>query len=421
MSLPSEISCQFPGCEFNATNASEQVALAMFQSHLLSHQPGSGSNNNVQRLPPIPRPMVKQDISEEDWALFLSEWKNFKRCTNIPASIQADQLYHCCEQGLAKLIVREQPEIVSQGEAELLAAIKRLAVIKIAISVRRTNLLASKQSHGEPVREFYANIKAAAAACKYDVNCIHACCAEKAKIDYTSNVVKDVLIVGIADAEIQKDLLSWEELDSKNDKEVLAFIESKEIAQAAINKAMTTGTAGLSAYRKAQKKPDEQKNLAEQKHPADQSLRSKLSLKGKCAKCKKDILLFKRYQSGNVNKTAFTHCRSCHQSTSQSTKADTSGVSADVTTSSVESFFIGGLECPGKDNGPVSSVPQLKSDVYAITLDHHIFTQEGWQRVSALSHPTLRLRMTTHREDYQQFGISYPSIAPKHVDVVTDS
>ena len=46
---------------------------------------------------------------------------------------------------------------------------KRLAVIKIATSVRRTNLLASKQTHGEPVREFYENIKAAVATCNFKV------------------------------------------------------------------------------------------------------------------------------------------------------------------------------------------------------------------------------------------------------------
>ena len=43
----------------------------------------------------------------------------------------------------------------------------------------------------------------------------------------------------------------------------IPFIESKEIAQAAMNKAITTGTAGLSAYHKAQKKPDEQMNRSQ--------------------------------------------------------------------------------------------------------------------------------------------------------------
>ena len=167
--MVSEIECQFPGCEFKASNDSEQIALAMFQSHLMAHSKPTPAPTNSQKLPPIPRPTVKQDISEEDWALFLSEWCNFKRCTSIPENVVADQLYHCCETSLARLIVREQPHIVSLGEEELLAAMKRLAVIKIATSVRRTNLLASKQSHGEPVREFYANIKAAAATCDYSV------------------------------------------------------------------------------------------------------------------------------------------------------------------------------------------------------------------------------------------------------------
>ena len=408
--MVSEIECQFPGCEFKASNDSEQIALAMFQSHLMAHSKPTPAPTNSQKLPPIPRPTVKQDISEEDWALFLSEWCNFKRCTSIPENVVADQLYHCCETSLARLIVREQPHIVSLGEEELLAAMKRLAVIKIATSVRRTNLLASKQSHGEPVREFYANIKAAGATCDYSVKCMHACCADKAMVDYTPNVIKDVLIVGISDAEIQRDLLSWDELDQKDDKEVLAFIESKELAQTALNKALTTGTAGVSTYHRAQKTPVD---------PAEQSMASKLALKGKCGKCNKEIAQYKRYQNGKMNRTAFTLCRQCHKSMGQPTKLDNSGVSADMMHSSVEGFFIGGLESSGHSSG--TGICQAASSVYAVTLDHHIFTTEGWQRASALSHPTLRLRMTTQRADYERFGLSFPAISPKYVDVVTDS
>ena len=405
--MASKIPCQFPGCEFKATNNSEQIALAMFQSHLMSHSQPTPAPTNAQKLPPIPRPAVKQDISEEDWMSFLTEWNNFKRCTSIPANIVADQLYHCCEPSLARLIIREQPQIVSLGEDELLAAIKRLAVIKIATSVRRTNLLASKQSHGESAREFYANIKAAAATCDYRVKCMHACCADKDKVDYTSSVVKDVLIVGIADAEIQKDLLSWEELDKKDDKEVLAFVESKELAQTALNKAQTTGTAGVSAFRKLQKTTTD---------PAEQSLASKLALKGKCGKCNMEISLYKRYHNGKMNRTAFTLCRKCHQEC-QPTKSDNSGVSAETLTSAIEIFFIGDLD----GHSTSGSTGQAASSVHAVTLDHHIFTSDGWQRASALAHPTLRLRMTTCEEDYQRFCMSFPAISPKYLDVVTDS
>ena len=144
-----KIPCQFPGCEVEIEHASEAVAVAMFQSHVVSHsQVTTSAKVPSQRLPPIPRPEVKQDISEEDWISFVAEWTNFKRCTEIGDNQIPDQLYQCCEKNLAKLLIREQPDILSRGEKDLLAAIKKLAVIHIATSVRRTNLLALKQKHG---------------------------------------------------------------------------------------------------------------------------------------------------------------------------------------------------------------------------------------------------------------------------------
>ena len=159
--MEAEIPCQFPECTFKATHASEAIALAMFNSHLLSHSGRSTEPaTQLQKPPPIPRPVIEQDVSEEDWTSFISEWENYKRCTKLADDQLAGQLYHCCEKSLARLILREQPNIVSQGEQPLLASIKSLAVVKIATSVRRTNLLAMKQSHGESFREYYANVKA---------------------------------------------------------------------------------------------------------------------------------------------------------------------------------------------------------------------------------------------------------------------
>lgn len=108
------IQCQFPGCLFKAENPSEAIALAMFNSHLLSHSQPARPPAHTQRLPPIPRPEIKQDISEEDWDSFIAEWENFKRCTAIPDEQLADQLYQCCEKSLSRLLIREQPNIVSE-------------------------------------------------------------------------------------------------------------------------------------------------------------------------------------------------------------------------------------------------------------------------------------------------------------------
>ena len=101
-----EIPCQFPQCTFVANNDSKAVAIVMFNSHLLSHQSPSGmthESSQKQKLTPISRPMVKQDIDDEEWATFLEEWTRFKRCTSIPTDSLADQLFQYFE----RLIIKE--------------------------------------------------------------------------------------------------------------------------------------------------------------------------------------------------------------------------------------------------------------------------------------------------------------------------
>ena len=102
----------------------------------------------------------------------------------------ADQLFQCCERSLWKLLPKEDPAIIAAGEDELLNAIKLMAVIRVATSVRRANLLATRQDHAESFREFYANVKAAAATCDFNVKCPHDFCADQAEIDYTQMVIK---------------------------------------------------------------------------------------------------------------------------------------------------------------------------------------------------------------------------------------
>ena len=222
--MASKIKCQFTGCEVEVSDDSEAIALAMFQSHMLTHSNPVQTTSQRQRLPPIPRPEIKQDITEEDWVCINAEWSNFKSCAGISDDQLVNQLYQCCEKSLARLIIREQPDVLTKGEAGLLAAIKRFAVVKIATSVRRTNLLATRQTSGQSIHEFYANIKAAAAVCQFRVKCKQECCKDMdSLVDYTANVVKDVLLIGIADEEIRKDILSWEDLDKKSDQEVVDF------------------------------------------------------------------------------------------------------------------------------------------------------------------------------------------------------
>ena len=56
----------------------------------------------------------------------LAEWKRYKRITNLPDSEFADQLFQCCERPLARLLLKENPDIIEEGEQALTEAIKNM-------------------------------------------------------------------------------------------------------------------------------------------------------------------------------------------------------------------------------------------------------------------------------------------------------
>ena len=391
----------------------------MFSSHVVVHQqPAAIAGTSAkQKVPRIDRPEIKQDASDEDWDTFNSEWNRFKRCTYIPPQYVADQLFQCCERNLGRLLIKENPNIIASGEEQLLKAMKRMAVIKIATSIRRANLLATKQDHGESFREFYANVKAAAATCDFSINCPNTCCVNLAKIDYTPMVIKDVLIAGIADNEIRKDLLGLTELDAKTDKEIVTFVEEKEIAKNAWS-GKAAGAAGISNYKKPPKNEDD----------ADtHTVKKKLAMKGKCSKCDSQICLYIRYRNGMLNKTPFQTCITCYRETNPSSRMGNHGdvcqrvsgkksLNATSESSAINSF-IGAFEVQQN----ATTGPSLGAHKRPVILHHHIFTHSGWQKASAFKHPTVRLRIETNKDDYIKFGIAYPRIAPKHIDVIVDS
>ena len=80
-----------------------------------------------------------------------------------------------------------------------------------------------RQNNGEAIRAFAARVKGHAHVCEYFTKC-HDC--EKT-ISYADTVVRDVLILGIADQDIQLELLGnvYQDMSLKN---VIKYIEVKE-------------------------------------------------------------------------------------------------------------------------------------------------------------------------------------------------
>ena len=100
--MSTEISCQFPGCNWQIAHDSEAVAIALLVNHGDSHRHGNGNGGKVKQ-PKVDRPELSQDISDEDWETFHEEWLRFKRSLYSPSTTQSevtDQLLQCCQQSL---------------------------------------------------------------------------------------------------------------------------------------------------------------------------------------------------------------------------------------------------------------------------------------------------------------------------------
>ncbi len=306
-----QIRCLFTECGEVIEHESEAIAIAMYNSHNGIHAKATAApQRSLIKAPPVPRPILKQDIPAEEWCTFLQEWKQFKKLVTIPPNELADQLYQCCDRPLARLLLRENPDIVDEGETPLLAAMKRMAVLQVATSVLRARLRAMTQEHGQLFREFFANVRALANTCEYSVKCIYECCVDKENIDYTSNVVTEVLIAGIADLDIYKEVLTHPDLDKKGDKDIVLLVEEKEIARKACS-ANRSDVAALSAYRKMKKDVTKKQPANNNNNNSEPESTNKLSLKGRCASCSKEMSLYIRYRSGKMNREAFNTCVDC--------------------------------------------------------------------------------------------------------------
>lgn len=62
-----------------------------------------------------------------------------------------------------------------------------------------------QQEHEEPIRSFYACLKGQAGTCKYEMKCTKADCGQIT--DFTEEILCNVITRGIADQDIQLDLL----------------------------------------------------------------------------------------------------------------------------------------------------------------------------------------------------------------------
>ena len=87
------------------------------------------------------KPRAGLEISESKWRDFVKQWALYKRTTRITGQDVADDLWQCLSDPLRMEVTSEQGANIENGlKADLLKAIKRMAVLESNLMVQRNNM-----------------------------------------------------------------------------------------------------------------------------------------------------------------------------------------------------------------------------------------------------------------------------------------
>ena len=166
----------------------------------------------------------------EKWNLFERKWNVFKSGSGIPDNLAAAQLFQCADEALGDSLLKIDPNIVDTTVDTVLGKMKSFAVIPVAISVLRAELLEMKQKRDEPFRTFASRVRGKAETCEFfaRMNCV---CGQWNRLDYTDHMMQDVLVAGIYDAEIRREILGVEGIIDRPINDVVSLLEKKEMAR----------------------------------------------------------------------------------------------------------------------------------------------------------------------------------------------
>ena len=210
-------------------------------------------------------------------------------------------------------------------------------------------------------------MKGKAQVCSFSKTCTGQQCDQL--IDFTDEIVKYVVVAGIADEEIKKDVLGHVDLDKRSLNDTISLIENKEMAARALSSAFVSNDSSTAIHQ-------QRANLKNQKE-GDQRLRMKTN----CLTCNKTIA---KYKMRRGNPKEFTHCITCWQKIHQSSPS-----SSDKRTNSNNTGAI--FDYVGAINQP--SIPK-KKPYKGPTLQHHIFDGSyGWMIKESRKQPSIMYDM----------------------------
>ena len=123
--------------------------------------------NTPPPQPKLDRPRVDMGIEEEVWNGFLRRWEAFRIGSGISDDTAPMQLFQCASDALGDLVLKAHPHIQTETIDIVKKTMRDLAVIPVAIGVRRAELMEMRQSPDEQFRTFAARVQGKAETCAF--------------------------------------------------------------------------------------------------------------------------------------------------------------------------------------------------------------------------------------------------------------
>ena len=392
--MPS-INCPVADCTYATPDVDAVIVAALLTTHATTHAATNTPNaNHVAKIERVRRPTVSLAGTSEDWKYFQTRWSEYKTATKVTGKDAVLQLLECCDEQLRKDLTRSSVgSLADRPEKEVLDAMRFLAVREESVMVARVALSNLHQDHDESVRSFCARLKGQASVCKYIIPCTG--CNQE--VDYTQQILRDVLSRGIADPDIQLELLGHTNQNMSLE-EVLQFVEAKEAGKRSASRLHDHHQANAV---KSQYKMNRRNTPS--KPPEDESPAVKAS---KCSYCgTSGHGTSSNQQTRKTTCPAFNHtCGNCHRlhhfdhvCRSKDTKQK---------------------EKPKQRNSanPIEQSGALFNQLCSINFsgghpkpaDHHCHERQTdtWKKAPSQPQPFIKLSVRVAEEDYNQLNLT---------------
>ena len=288
------LKCPITDCNWRYESSfSEEQSFKLINIHVDKEHGNQQASSSVaaSKAPKLQPPKIEAGVDCETWQAFKIRWNQYCRGSQLNEQMQSLQLFQCVSESLGNLLLKSNPNITDCSPNDVMEAMEKLAVIPSAKSVTRAELTKMCQGNDEPIRTFAAKVQGKAQTCGFTTK-FTCTCNKESSVNYTQEIIKDVLLAGIADADIQTTVFDVEGIEEKTVNEIVALIERKEKARKAYHQ---SGVSAISSFKRSQNAAPNQR-----KQPP------KSSPKVPCPKCKRS---YRRHNGRNFK--PFEICIEC--------------------------------------------------------------------------------------------------------------